>query len=277
MLSIFSKKKQRSVQIAKVNCAIFSAMIEELSGLERAFSSYPATSHVYRDFVFKVYDVNGYQVLLTPTGIGTVFSSSVITLINTLFDMDCMLFIGTSGAIHEALKIRDIILVDSAFEAESQSMFTALKNTPFESCLTHPLKKEALQPVYFADPELIALAESSVSLPITRGAVVSSNAFPSPKELFPDLKKADVLSIDMETSAFYQIAWFLQIPALAIRAVSNQLDYKGDDEYIAESDVAGSIEMASTYVLKLVDVLVHLNARKQTENSPNSLLASSSV
>lgn len=276
MFSLFGKKNKSSPQI-KVDCAIFSAMSEELLELERSFSSHSCTSYEHLDFVFKIYDVNGYKVLLTPTGIGTVFATSIITLIHTLFHMDCMLFIGTSGGIHNALKIRDIILVDSAFEAESQSMFSLLIDTPFESCLRHPLNNESLKPVYIADPDLISLAESSVKLPIVRGALVSSNAFPAPKELFPELKKAGVLAIDMETSAFYQVAWLLKIPALAIRAVSNQLDCDGDDKHIAQSDVAGSIQVASEYVLNLVDVLAKNHLKEAIESQSTQSIASSSV
>ncbi|MGQ3892598.1 5'-methylthioadenosine/S-adenosylhomocysteine nucleosidase [Legionella sp. CNM-4043-24] len=260
-------KKKNPVSPIKIDCAVFSAMPEELSELERVFSSCPVVCHEHQNLIFRIYDINGFRLLLTPTGIGTVFAGSIITLVHSLFRMDCMLFIGTAGAIHDALKIRDIILVESAFEAESQSMFSALKDTPFESCLTHPLTKEALRPVYAADPDLIALAESSIDLPIIRGPVVSSNSFPSPKELFPDLKKDGVLSIDMETSAFYQMAWLLGIPSLAVRAVSNQLDHQGDDEHVAESDVAGSIRVASEYVIKLIHVLAKQHPNEQNVSS----------
>lgn len=36
-----------------------------------------------------------------------------------------------------------------------------------------------------------------------QGSVVSSNAFPAPKELFEKIKSLNPYSIDMETSAFF--------------------------------------------------------------------------
>lgn len=259
MLSIFGKKNDFFSQI-KINCAIFSAMPEELAELENSFSLLPFTVEKHMGFVFKIYNLNQYKIILVPTGIGTVFAASAVTLVNTIFKLDCMLFIGTSGGIDDNLNIRDIVLVNSAYEAESQNMFSTLINTPFESCLKHPLRNEPIKQSYFADADLISLAESSIDFPVIKGGVVSSNVFPSPKEIFPILKQSKVLSIDMETSAFYQVAWLLKIPSLAIRAISNKLDCNGDDENIALSDVVGSIKVASTYVLKLVHVLAENNS-----------------
>lgn len=268
MFSIFTKNNELSSSI-KINCAIFAAMPEELFELEKSLSHLPSSKYHHNGFTFKVYDRDGYKILLTSTGISTIFAASIITLINTLFKLDCMLWIGTAGGIDEKLQIRDIILVESAFEAESQGMFTSLVNTPFESCLMHPLKKEKIQPLYSANPDLIELAESTINQPIIKGTVVSSNVFPAPKESFPVLKKSNVLAIDMETSAFYQISWLLNVPCLAIRTISNKLNAQGEDKEISNSDIPGSIKVASDYILELINVL----ASKNLQNSNSSALS----
>lgn len=264
MYTLFSENRASSQ--TKINCAIFSAMPEELEALHDSFSHFPSHNYEHKNFNFIIYDIAGFKILLTPTGIGTTFAASVVMMVSTLFQLDSMFFIGTAGGIHDTVGIRDLILVESCFEAELQNLFPALEGTPFASCLIHPLKKEKIQQKYFAHPQLLQLATSINTDSIYTGTVVSSNTFPAPQELFSALKNENVLAIDMETSAFYQIAWLLGIPAIAIRAISNKLDYTGQDKDIGSSDIKGSIKIASDYLIQLIDTIRINNLLINTES-----------
>ena len=145
-----------------------------------------------------------------------------------------------------------------AFEAEIQSAFTVLEGTPFESCLTHPLNKKTIPSIYSADNELLSIAaKTNFSESQARiGTVVSSNSFPAPKELFDKIKDKNPDSIDMETSAFYQVAWLLKIPSLAVRGISNVLNQNGIDDKIHQSDVPGSTRAAAIVLLAIIDTLI---------------------
>jgi predicted cupin superfamily sugar epimerase len=64
----------------------------------------------------------------------------------------------------------------------------------------------------------------------------------------------------METSAFYQIAWLLKIPMLAIRGISNLINSKGGDEEIHLSDLTGAAIAAGEVTLSILDKLIESSA-----------------
>jgi len=257
---------------SKVDYAIIAAMEEELTFFVEKFSNCQSILLKIGALTFKVYDYYNSKVLVTATGIGTTFSACVLTIINSHFNPDFFFFCGTAGGIRNHLKLRDVIVADKAFEAEIQGIFTLLKNTPFENCLKHPIKNEYFPAHYPADPELLKIFHSLefTHEKVYQGTVVSSNAFPAPLELFKKIKEFDPYSIDMETSAFYQIAWLLNLKVLAIRGVSNILNTDGTDEKIHESDVEGSSFAAASVLFAILNKLI------ESKNVCNLKLISSS-
>lgn len=255
MPSGFTKPMIQSMK--KIDCAIFSAMPEELEFFQNIFSACKAEAVTIKEFHFKIYEYQNKKILLAQTGLGTIFAASVLTLVHHHFHPDYVFLTGTAGGIKTGLNIRDVIIVEQAFEAEIQGAFKLLKGTPFESCLKHPLKDKHFPPIYSADEELLEIAKSlEISDGQYVGKVVSSNSFPAPPELFERIKDEDPYSIDMETSAFYQVGWLLDIHVLAVRGISNRLNYDGSDDKVHESDVKGSAEAAAKTLLKILDILL---------------------
>jgi len=242
----------------KINFAIFSAMPEELDFFQNTFSQNKYETVRVHEFEFKIYEYHNKRILIVHTGLGTTFAASIMTLIHHHFCPEYILLSGTAGSIKSELQIRDVVIVEKAFEAEIQGVFKLLKNTPFESCLTHPLKNQRFPQVYSADEELLQIAKNVnfSDIRIHQGTVVSSNAFPAPKELFEKIKNENPYCIDMETSAFYQIAWLLKARVIAIRGISNALNHDGTDDNVHESDVKGSAEAAAKVLLKILDTLL---------------------
>lgn len=243
-----------------IDYAILSAMPEELDFLIQEFSGCQCIETKIGEFNFRIYYYKNNNILLASTGIGTTFAASLLTFIYSYFNPEYFLALGTAGGIKSSLKIRDVVIVETAFEAEIQDLFTSLKNTPFEGALKHPLKNSYFPAHYSANLELLNLCESFNlnNINIHKGCAVSSNTFPAPKELFAKIKKLDPYLIDMETSAFYQVAWLLNIKILAIRGISNILNSDGIDEHIHESDILGSSKMATIVLLAILNKSINL-------------------
>jgi uncharacterized protein len=254
----------------KIDCAILSSMPEELEYYDIFFSNTSFELIKIESFTFKIYDYNSKKILIACTGLGTIFASSLLTLVHCHFHPDYVLFSGTAGGINTTLNIGDILIAEQAYEAEIQEAFKLLPGTPFENCLNHPLKKENFPAIYKANDELVKIAKSinDFDKMIHCGTVVSSNAFPAPLDLYEKIKQENPYSIDMETSALYQIAWLLKIPVLVIRGISNLLDANGGDKNINQSDVKGSATAAAKFLLKIFHRLLFKNTpqNKLAEN-----------
>lgn len=244
-----------------IDYAIFSAMPEELIFLQDFLSENLHETIYINELPFKIYDYNNKKILIGPTGLGTVFAASTVTLVYSQLHPSYMFFLGTAGGIKTGLKLHDVVIVEKAFEAEIQDAFTLLKGGIFDHCLKHPLRDDYFPACYSADESLLRLA-SSLTFPdhsVYCGTVVSSNTFPAPKELFEKIKSQNAYSIDMETSAFYQIAWLFKAKALAIRSISNVLNPDGSDDKLDELDIPGASKTATNVLLKILDALLPEN------------------
>ena len=133
----------------KIDIAILSAMPEELEYFQEILLQNQCNNYTINELEFSVYDYKNKKILISHTGFGTTFAASIVTLIHQYFRPGYIFFSGTAGGINPNLKLRDVIIVGKAFEAEIQGAFTLLKGTPFEGCLTHPLKKQIFPPIYF--------------------------------------------------------------------------------------------------------------------------------
>jgi adenosylhomocysteine nucleosidase len=165
------------------------------------------------------------------------------------------------------------VVAESAFEAEIQNAFQILKGTPFETCLTHPLKNQIFPQTYSCDTELLKIARQlsfTSKNKIYFGNMVTSNNFPAPVELYEEIKNRNALSIDMETSAIYQVAWLFDIPILAIRGISNVLTSAGTDDNIQASNLSDSAMAAATVTLDILEILM-LQLKSQNSKSDNEI------
>ncbi len=242
----------------KVDIAIFTAISEELLYYKELLAEFTVSNITINNFTFPVYQVNGFKVLLSETGLGTAFAASILTFVHQNFTPNYVFMSGTAGAINSKLNLCDVIIAENAFEAEIQNVFPSVLGTPFESCLIHPLKNKKFPANYPASNKLLNIAKNNKEKgeDIYFGDVVTSNNFPAPTHLFEDIKSLNPLSIDMETSSFYQTAWLFGIEALAIRSISNILNIDGTDDHIDKSDVAGSSKAAAVATMKIVGELI---------------------
>jgi uncharacterized protein len=245
----------------KADYAILAAMPEELEFFTQQFSGLNHIEITIESCSFHLYDYQNYKILIAATGIGTAFAASAFTFIHLYFNPTYFLITGTAGGIHPQLKLRDVVIVEKAFEAEMQDIFTLVKDTPFESCLTNPLNNQPFPQHYSASSELLSICNTLhfSDINLYQGTVTSSNAFPAPKELFEKIKRWHPYCIDMETSAFYQIAWLLNAKVLAIRGISNLLNSDGSDDKVHEADLKGSATVAAKVAFSVLNKLIDLS------------------
>src|SRR5438105_1946894 len=95
----------------------------ELAFLMQKFSSIPFSTIIVEHFNFRVYQYKNTHVLIAYTGIGTSFAASVFTLINLHFRPKYFFIVGTAGGIKPHLKLRDVVIAESACETEIQDLF----------------------------------------------------------------------------------------------------------------------------------------------------------
>lgn len=256
----------------KVDVAILSALPEEIEFLLNYFLTLKFFRTQINGLEYTIYSYQDKNILLGCTGIGAVFASSIITQIYDSFRPDYILFTGTAGGIDKNLKLCDVVIVENAFEAEAQSVFDSLKDSPFESCLKHPLKKEYCPQVFSANQFLLDLTvdigSPNSDIKIHKGVAVSSNIYPAPEYLFERIKEKRSLSIDMETSAVYQVAWLLNIPVIAVRGISNILTHDGYEDKQCNYDIKGGSMAASKVILNILDLLLlqYVPIHKSKEN-----------
>lgn len=244
--------------IEEISFAILSSLPEELVYITNKFKE--LYTQIEIDGVkFSIFDYKNNKILVSAVGIGTTFAASMLTLIHATFHPKIVIYCGVAGGIDPNLKICDVVIAEKAFEAEIQNIFQTIKNTPFETSLINPAKNLAFPASYLANQDLLTAIKEIIYPPdvkICTGTVVTSNSFPAPKELFPNIKECNAIAIDMETSALYQVAWILNIPIIAIRGISNMLSRDGTDENIDKSDLAGSAEAAGKITLITIDALI---------------------
>lgn len=198
----------------------------------------------------------GVLIYLATTGMGTVNAALVLATVAAQIQFDAVFFSGTSGGIDAGLKIGDVVVATDAFDADIFSIHEAVVGTPFEGALVNPNKKEITPRFFEAHPRLLDHTNTDKwAFGVFKGRIATSNHFPSPAELFAEIRAKNSMVIDMESVALYQFSWVSNLPCLVVRGVSNVLNHKGADDDVAKSDVSSS-DHAAMLVLDCVNALV---------------------
>lgn len=228
-----------------MNILILSAFPEEQDYYKRKYQFHTSLKINFIE-VLSCQIENAF-VYLATTGMGTINAALVLGILAAHLKPDAVFFSGTSGAIDPRLNIGDVVVGRDAFDADIFSIHDAVINTPFESALINPNKKEKTPQIYSANEWLFktAILENKPEYNLLYGRIATSNHFPSPKELFVQIKENKSMIIDMESATIYQFGWLSQIPALVVRSVSNKLDAQGRDEEVNNSVISSSDNAAA--------------------------------
>lgn len=152
----------------------------------------------------------GRRVSIQGTGIGIPSTALYIHELTHSYDVNCIIRVGTCGALQPDLDLGDLVAATSA-NTDSAAVIKFLREGA-------PAR---------AENTLLQLARSTANglkLPLREGPVFSTDLFYSEDEKRYDRSKTDgVLGVDMETSMLYAMGAWYGFKALSLLTVSDNL------------------------------------------------------
>lgn len=205
----------------KVNL-IICAMQEELNGILKYLKEVKK-SHNKFSTIYEFINENEHYVL-TLGKIGKVSTSLYIGYLSSIYEIKRVFNVGTAGALTSNVKIGDIVIATGV-------MFHDVDVTGFnyeEGQIPHCPK------IFRPDEEYI----SNINLPsydfkIHRGLIISGDTFITKnniKKISANILK-DALCGEMESAAVGECCYFLNIPFIIIRSISDYVLHSNEEEF----------------------------------------------
>jgi purine-nucleoside phosphorylase len=153
----------------------------------------------------------GKKVSVQGSGMGVPSIGIYVNELINEYGVKRIMRIGSCGALHESVKIRDIILAMSASTDSCMNSVT-FKGMTFAPTASYPLFSKAVN------------SAGRLNLPFHAGNILSTDIFynEDPEE-WKIWSRHGVLGVEMEAAALYTIAARKGIEALAILTVSDSL------------------------------------------------------
>jgi adenosylhomocysteine nucleosidase len=183
---------------------------------------------------------NTVRVVATVAGMGTVAAAAATQHLITKYSPVAVLFSGIAGSLNKDLHIDDVVLGGTLRYLDSDMELISASN---------PEVKE-----YHSDPRLIRIAEQALEEQGTKyiiGVIASGNHFVAGDELTASVKEqtgAD--AVEMEGAAVLHVALKNKVPALVIRALSDNADT--EYESFRHFDISRFADTASELVLAIL-------------------------
>lgn len=153
----------------------------------------------------------GERISVQGTGMGIPSISIYADELIRVYGVKRLIRVGTCGAMHESIKLRDLIIAQGASTDSS-----IIRNTFGESINFAPL----------ADFDLLCRAvknAESLMLPVKVGNIISVDRFYDEDIDNNKLRRFRILAVEMETAALYLLAAKYNVEALAIFTASDHL------------------------------------------------------
>ena len=198
--------------------AVFAAMESELKSLIREASI--STQEKWKDVKIYRGGFEGSDVLLAVTGVGKVLTAAAVQKLLSENDCTCCLFIGIAGALNPVYSIGDLIIAQDLAQWD-------LDATPFSFQRGQiPYTKHR---IIATDPDLrkIALSHTPSEASVHVGRLLSGDTFLTRVEkqqreyLRTDLR-GDAADMEAASAAF--VSRLLDVPFLAYKIISDQID-----------------------------------------------------
>ncbi len=153
----------------------------------------------------------GKKVSIQGTGIGIPSTALYLHELIHSYKVNCVMRLGTCGAIQKDLKLGEVILASEAF-TDSAAVQTFLSSNSPRAMPSEKLVKTA---------ESIA---ASLNINLKKGTLLSTDLFYSEdKYRYDSFIHQGVLAVDMETSLLYAMANFYKIESIALLTVSDNI------------------------------------------------------
>lgn len=248
---------------------ILSAFQEELTSITRLFPTLTPT------MVSKCHCLTGRwrdnELILSLVGIGTNAAAITTTILCEKLEPDLIIFCGVAGGLKPDQRIGDIVLASKIIDTDLHQLPAFLQGTPYESALIDPHTSTPVAFEYSLHSSLQTLMDSFYFEGLKPGFIASSNIFPAPKSVFPQIQALNCSAIEMESAGMYKAAALYQVPVITVRAISNLLDAMGNDlgtapdalKICGEKLAACLVQLLSH--IKTLDTVVMNNQQKRLD------------
>ena len=189
------------------------------------------------NFRFTSGTLKGKKVVLVQVGYGKVSSAAGAAILLNDYDVDCVIFTGTAGALNPDYIQGDVII---ACDLTQHDLGQVSKDGFSQWVATIPMEGTDV-PRWFSPPESLmavardagraaklARAETSASVRephVLEGVIVSGDSFISEPSKSAELRKrlgAD--AVEMEGAAVAQICYQSGVPCLVVRSITDRAD-----------------------------------------------------
>lgn len=208
-----------------MNILIVGAMDEEIQMFLEKIDNYNVKEA--SNFLFYEASIYDKNVIIVKSGIGRAMSGLLIGVANLLYSIDYVINTGVAGGMNNVL-INDVIIGEKMYYGDVDLQNFGYSFGQMASC-----------PAFFhSSKELIDKINYKN---IKKGTICTCDSFTSSLTKAQEIEESlnqEILCFDMESTAFAQSCFFLNIPFLAIRSIS---------------DIIGSTAQTSNYDNNLVN------------------------
>ncbi len=200
---------------------------------ERLDSLVKKLENPIKNFTFMEYNMftGTYQGVKITAMNGGRFSADTAITTELLCNAraQCMIRIGSCGALSDEIKVGELIVVDGAIRGEGVTPYYV--NRDFNTITDHKLTEDIFQ-----------IAQNS-GLAVHKGKVWSTDAIlRETREHVNGAIEQGAIAVDMVSSVFLTLAQLYEIPAAVILAVSDniitgEMGFLSPDYYMAESQL----------------------------------------
>lgn len=200
---------------------IMCATQKELDPLLARLENKREEQRLLRSFVTGEYA--GLTVTAVIGGVGKVNGAITAQSLIQNFGVEKIIFTGLAGGLDETIQIGDVVIGAEILHHDLD--MKVMENDQFPGMPTD---------FFRGDPELLALCQG-LGDNLRFGRIVTGEAFITAKERDGIIQRFHPQCVDMESAAVAQVCWFLQVPLLVIRALSDNADEEMEGVYSENS------------------------------------------
>ena len=184
----------------------------------------------------------GRQIAVAATvgGMGLVNAAATVQRLLDVYHPDAIIFSGIAGSLNKSLHINDVVLGGTLRYLDSDMRLIAQWKPQTEE--------------FHSDPRLLELAERAldeIGIAHITGTIASGNYFvDTPEKITQVIAQTGADAVEMEGAAVAHVAARNDVPALVIRALSDNADT--DYEVFKDFDISEYADTAARLTLNIV-------------------------
>lgn len=222
--------------------AIIGAMDEEVAHIAQSLTSVTTSHHAGLDVTEGTYaGAEGpLHIAATVSGMGTVNAASATQYLIDTYQPAAIIFSGIAGNLNPTLHINDVVLGKTLRYLDSDMRLIAQSAPGTDE--------------FHSDPHLLDVADAALDamgINHIRGVIATGNYFVAGDELVAKVKEqtgAD--AVEMEGAAVAHIAARNNVPALVIRALSDEANVEYEE--FRTFDISEYANVAASLVLNIL-------------------------